>query len=144
MPLKVNTFPSPATYQYPVPNGVLSVTEQGTRRHKTSTKFFEFVWRGRKCDRRGKSPSYVSSPLNQNSDSFYFTQHDKCFLNYNELEVPGLVLNSVKVVMRLLVIGKSSSGRVLFGFLGRAIKATCVNSADSYRIRGFSSISVLR
>ena len=58
------------------------------------------------------SLSYVSSPLNQNFDSFYFTR----FLNYNELEIPVLVLNSVKVVMRLLVTGKSSSGLVLFGF----------------------------
>lgn len=28
---KFNTFISPATYEYPLPNRVLSVTEQGTR-----------------------------------------------------------------------------------------------------------------
>jgi len=31
MPLQVSTFTSLATYEYPLPNRVLSVTEQGTR-----------------------------------------------------------------------------------------------------------------
>jgi hypothetical protein len=45
--------------------------------------------------------------------------------------------------MRLLVIGNSSYGLVFVGFLGTAVKAMCVDLADSYSIRGFSSISVL-
>lgn len=82
---------------------------------ETYTKFPEFTRRGRECGPHSKSLSYVSSPLNPDSGSVYFIRHDKFFLNCNELEAAERMVNAVKVVMRLLVIGTSSSGLVLFG-----------------------------